>query len=89
MERAKSKLFDDAEASKFNTARAVEVVQIAMERAVMEVMGSTGAITVRGIRGDGVFENLACDYVEDFKRKTFVEDQRASRTGLLSKLFGK
>ena len=89
IEKAKSKLLDDLEGNKFNRQSAVEAFQIVIEKAVWKVMGATGVITVRGIRGDGILEEFARAYTEDFIRFTGAEDQRPIRRGLLGKLLGK
>jgi hypothetical protein len=90
IEQAKAKLLDDAERHAFNTERAKEVFQMAIERAIWKNMGSTtGAATTRALRGEGIVEAFAQRYTDEFKGLLRISDQRPARRGLLAKFIGR
>src|SRR5690348_16430586 len=89
IEQAKAKLLDDAEKHAFNSERAKQVFQMAIERAIWGKYGATGVGTVRSIRGEGVIEAIAQRFTDEFKAWLGVSDQRPARRGVLAKLFGR
>lgn len=89
IEMAKSKLIYDLERGKFNTMRAEEVFQIAIERAMCNKLGEVGPITIKSIRGDDIIGNFAQHFTLDFKNNTDASDQRPVRRGIMAKIVGK
>jgi len=89
VEVAKGKLLSDLEGNKFNTIRAHEIFQIAIEKAIWKELGEAGTMTIKAIRGEGILERFAQDYTEEFKSTTGASDQRSARRGLLAKIVGK
>lgn len=89
IEQVKSQLLDALERENFNTERAQEMFQMAIERSVWKKQGAIGAATTRAIKGDGIIENFAKRYTEEFKASTGASDQRAARRGLFAKIIGR
>jgi hypothetical protein len=84
IERATGSLLDALKRGSFNTVRARELYQMAIEKSVWRKHKSTGAI-----KGYGIIESFAERYTEEFKASTGATDQRPSRGGLLAKIIGR
>jgi hypothetical protein len=89
IERATGSLLDALKRGSFNTVRARELYQMAIEKSVWRKHKSTGAMTTRAIKGYGIIESFAERYTEEFKASTGATDQRPSRGGLLAKIIGR
>ena len=89
LEMAKQKLLNDLKRSKFNTMRAEEIFQTAIEKAIYKKLDKIGAVTVNIIRGEGVIEKLAQDFTIDFKNYTGASDQRPVRREIIAEIIGK
>lgn len=89
IERVTSLLLNALQRGSFNTVRARELYQMAIEKSVWRKHKSTGAVTTRAIRDYGIIESFAERYTEEFKAATGATDQRPARRGLLAKIIGR
>ncbi len=89
IENTKSVLLGALEKSTFNSERAQELFQMAIERSIMKKLGSTGASIILSIRNNGIIDEFAAHYSEAFIKWTGASDQRPARRGLLAKVLGK
>ena len=89
LELAKAALFDAVEKGRFNSERADEIFQMAIEKSIWAHFGAVGAMTTKSIRGSGVIESFANKETQAFKEGLGLTDQRPARRGLLSKIIGK
>ena len=79
VEQVKSHLLGALERGNFNTERAQEMFCMAIEKSIWKKHGALGAETTRAIRGDGIIENIAKNYTDEFKSATGASDQRPAR----------
>ena len=86
LKRTHAQLYDDYSRRRFNTARAVEMYTIAIERSVLAKMGD--ATSVLTMRRDGSAALAARELTEQFKDETGAVDQRRARTGLWAMIVG-
>lgn len=89
IQRVEGLLLGAVEQGAFNTERAEELFQMAIERSIWKKHGSAGATTTRAIRGDGIIEGFARRYTESFKASTGASDQRPARRGILARVIGR
>jgi hypothetical protein len=87
--RVKGSLLDALEKGAFNTERARELFQMAVEKSISRKHKSTGSATTRAIRGYGIIESVAEKYTEEFKASTGATDQRPARRGFLATVIGR
>jgi hypothetical protein len=89
IENVKRMLYSALEKNSFNSERAEELFRMAIDRAIWKKLGSVGAATTRGIRGEGIVEGFAKAFVGEFKQNTGASDQRQARRGLFAKIIGR
>jgi hypothetical protein len=90
LSRTESQLLDALLRRSFNTERAIQVYEIAIERVVMsERSGAPMMALLSVLRREGIVLECAEDLVDQFKARMGATDQRRARKGIWAALLGK
>jgi hypothetical protein len=80
-------VFGTLERGKFNTDRAAQIYEMAIERVISET--SDAALSVLVLRETGVWKTLGYRLAREFKEDMAAEDQRSARRGWIATFLGK